>query len=120
MSNITVFVNHVGQTILAEVLSEDKNTLKAKNPAVLFVQPNQANQLQVQLIPVFFREFVKQDKRKEGVVLNYNKDSIVTSEIELDEKIVEQYERIFSNSPAPAAAPAGKSEKTPVIKLFDD
>jgi len=120
MSNITVFVNHVGQTILTEVLSEDKNTLKAKNPAVLFVQPNQANQLQVQLIPVFFREFVKQDKRKDGVVFTYNKDSIVTSEIELDEKIVEQYERIFSNAPAPASTASNKAEKSPVIKLFDD
>lgn len=117
MSNITVFINHVGQTILAELISEDKNTLKVKNPAVLFVQPNQNGQLQVQLIPVFFREFVEQSKRADGVVFNFNKDTIVTSEVALDAKIGEQYERIFSATPAPAAS---KAEKSPVIKLFDD
>ena len=58
MSNITVFINHVGQTILGEVKSEDSNALTVKNPAVLHVSPNQTGQLTVQLIPLFFNQII--------------------------------------------------------------
>ncbi|NBO99111.1 MAG: hypothetical protein EBU90_03155 [Proteobacteria bacterium] len=119
MSDITVFINHVGQTILAEVVSDKGDALKVKNPAVLHVTPNQSGQLQVQLIPLFFREFIDSAKRSEGAVFSFNKDRIVTSEVELEPKICEQYTRIFSATPAPAET--GKSGKgSPVIKLFDD
>jgi len=118
MSDINVFINHVGQTILAENVEEDKNVLKVKNPAILHVVPNQTGQLQVQLIPLFFREFIDNSDRNNGAVFNFNKSSVVTSEIKLEPKIKEQYERIF----APVAPSATKNEGkgSPVIKLFDD
>ncbi|NBW56618.1 hypothetical protein EBR43_02300 [bacterium] len=117
MSNINVFINHVGQTILAEVLEDSSKGLKVKNPAVLHVQPNQQGQLQVQLIPLFFREFIETAKRNEGAVFTFNKGSVVTSDVSLDSKIVEQYNRIFSAIPAVSE---NKSKEAPVIKLFDD
>ena len=117
MSNITVFVNHVGQTILAEEVAVEGKILKAKNPAVLHVQPNQQGQLQVQLIPLFFREFIETAKRNDGAVFNFNKDNIVSSDVSLDSKIVEQYNRIFSAIPATSET---KGKEAPVIKLFDD
>jgi len=118
MSDINVFINHVGQTILAEVVSDDKTTLKAKNPAILHVVPNQTGQLQVQLIPLFFREFIDNSVRNDGAVFNFNKSSIVASEIQLEPKIKEQYERIFS--PAVPTATKSDAKGSPVIKLFDD
>lgn len=117
MSDINVFINHVGQTILAESVGDDKTSLKVKNPAILHVVPNQTGQLQVQLIPLFFREFIDSDVRNDGAVFNFNKSTVVTSEIKLEPKIKEQYERIF----APAtAAPKSDAKGSPVIKLFDD
>lgn len=117
MSNINVFINHVGQTLLAEVVEQDSKVLKAKNPAVLHVQPNQQGQLQVQLIPLFFREFIDTAKRNDGAVFTFAKDSVVTSDVNLDSKIVEQYNRIFSAIPATTES---KAKSSPVIKLFDD
>lgn len=119
MSDITVFINHVGQTILAEPVSDKGDTFKVKNPAILHVTPNQSGQLQVQLIPLFFREFIEPSKRTDGAVFAFNKANVVTSEVELEPKIREQYQRIFSA--APVAAETNKSGKgSPVIKLFDD
>ena len=117
MNNITVFINHVGQTVLAEKVSEDAAGLSVKNPAVLHVSPNQSGQLQVQLIPLFFKEFIEEKSRNEGAVFNFSKNSIVTSAVKLDPKIGEQYTRIFA-----AAKPVneGKGKDAPVIKLFDE
>ena len=55
--NIKVFIDHVGHTIVGEVVSSDK-ALEVKNPAVLIAAPNANGQLTVQLVPVFFKEFI--------------------------------------------------------------
>jgi len=111
--NIKVFIDHVGHTIVGEIVSSDKK-LEVKNPAILISAPNNTGQLTVQLVPVFFKEFLKGDKRDAGVVFNYPVDKIVTSEAELDERLLEQYINMFK--------PAQKVEnkETPVIKLFDE
>lgn len=119
MSDIIVFVNHVGQTLLAEKLESKSGSLKVKNPAILHVVPNQGGQLQVQLIPYFFREFIDSADRKNGAVFNFGNDKIVTADIKLDAKLLDQYTRIFSDNPVQSAdATAGTD--SPVIKLFDE
>jgi hypothetical protein len=111
--NIKVFIDHVGHTIIGEVISSE-NKLEVKNPAILISAPNNNGQLTVQLVPVFFKEFLKPEKREDGVVFNYPSDKIVTSEVDLDDRLLEQYINMFT--------PAQKTEnkETPVIKLFDD
>lgn len=113
--NINVFLDHVGHTIVAEVIdSSDKDLLKVKNPVILVSSPNQNGQLTVQLIPVFFKEFVKQDERENGATFIYNKSKIVQSEVSLDERLLEQYVNMF--------LPPQKveSKEAPTIKLFDE
>lgn len=117
MSKHVAFINHVGQTIISELVSDDKNNLKVKNPAILHVQPSQTGQLQVQLVPYLFREFIKADKRNDGVIINFPKDRIIVAEIELDDKLVDQYLRIFQPI-VQAAAPS--PSKPQVVKLFDE
>lgn len=119
MSKHVAFVNHVGQTLISELISDDKNGLKVKNPAILHVQPSQTGQLQVQLVPYIFREFVKADKRNDGVVINFSKDKVVVVEIELDEKLLDQYARIFQPI-VPQSASAPSPGKPQVVKLFDE
>jgi hypothetical protein len=119
MSNIIVFVNHVGQTLIAEQLQETKDNLKIKNPAILHVVPNQTGQLQVQLIPYFFKEFIEPKARKEGAIFNFDKSKVVSSEIKLEPKLAEQYNRIFSDTPV-ANATSQQGGEASVIKLFDE
>ena len=116
MSQVIVFINHVGQTVIAEEVSSTEDKLEVKNPSILHVTPNQTGQLQVQLIPLFFREFL--DDKTGGAVFTFNRSNIVTSSVKLDGKIAEQYSRIFSNAPGPVNSNKGPNAE--VIKLFDD
>lgn len=123
---VSTFVDHIGRVILGEIVSDTKDTLKVKNPAIVHIgQQPQTGQLQVQTIPFFFKEFIDQKSQKDGSVWSFNKENVVVGEVDLDERLVEQYERIFSNNPlpVPAANTGAKSSgttKAEVIKLFDD
>lgn len=116
MSNVNVFINHVGQTILAEKGEASGDSLVLKNPAVLHVTPNSTGQLQVQLIPYFFREFLDPSARNDGIKFTFNRNQIVESDAKLEPKITDQYTRLFSVVPAKPST----TKDTGVIKLFDE
>jgi len=120
MNNINAFVDSVGRVIVGEVLDNTDENLKVKEPAVVNVQVNQeSGQISVQLLPFIFREFIKTDAREKGVVWNFPKKTVVTSEnLELEDTIKQQYKNIFTQ---PVATPEGqKTEEPEVVKLFDD
>ena len=111
--NTKVFIDHVGHTIVGEILSSE-GKLKVKNPAILIASPNNNGQLTVQLVPVFFKEFVNITVRDEGVVFNYDLGKIVMSEVDLDERLLEQYVNMFKPTQRV------ESKEAPTIKLFDE
>jgi hypothetical protein len=119
-NKIVVFFDTVGRTILGEKL-EDKTTdkvLSIKNPAVVHIMPNQqTGQLQLQILPLFFKEFLAD--KDTGTVWNYNRENITEAvDVTFDFKLEAQYRQIFASGPAPAPQqPQGQSE---VIKLFDE
>lgn len=119
-NKIVVFFDTVGRTILGEKL-EDKTTdkvLAIKNPAVVHIMPNQqTGQLQLQILPLFFKEFLAD--KDSGTVWNYNRANITEAvDVTFDFKLEAQYRQIFANMPAPAPQqPQGSPE---VIRLFDE
>ena len=115
--NIVTFIDHIGRTILAELISSDEKFLTVKNPAIIHVQPTQQGQLNVQTIPLFFREFVGEKAKNERTVWKFNLNNIVIGvDIDNDPRLVDQYNKLFIA--APAVTPAAQGEKT--IKLFDE
>lgn len=106
-----------GRAILAEELKSNDKILTVKNPAMINVNQSQQNgQMQVQIIPLFFTEFVDPAVRHEGTSWTYQKSSIVIGEsIKIESRLLDQYTRIFTVTP-PASEAAGES----VIKLFDE
>lgn len=124
--NITTFVDQIGRVIIGETVEDTKDKLKVKNPAIIHIGQNpQTGQLQVQTIPYFFREFIAQSKQKEGSTWTFLKNNIVVGETEIDERLIEQYDRLSSATVTPAPVPATatgtqKPNKAEVIKLFDD
>ena len=119
-NKIVVFFDAVGRTILGEKL-EDKTTkdiLAIKNPAVVHIMPNQqTGQLQLQILPLFFKEFLAE--KDAGTIWNYTRANITeASDVTFDFKLEAQYRQIFANVPAPAPQqPQGSPE---VIRLFDE
>lgn len=115
-NNLVTFIDHIGRTILAEQVSSDKTTLTVKNPAIIHVQPTQQGQLNVQTIPLYFREFVGPKSKEAGTVWKFNLANIVLGEdIDNDTRLVDQYHKLFA---APVVSSTQQNEK--VIKLFDE
>jgi hypothetical protein len=115
-TNLTTFIDSIGRTILAEKLEDVDNgaAFLAKNPAIIHVQPTPQGQLNVQTIPLYFREFVSDKNKEEGTIWKYSYANVVLgTNIENDGRLIEQYGKLFSDVPAPTAQPD-------VIKLFDE
>jgi len=120
-NKIVVFFDSVGRTILGEKL-EDKTTkdiLSIKNPAVVHIMPNQqTGQLQLQILPLFFKEFLAD--KDTGTVWNYLRANITEAvDVTFDFKLEAQYRQIFSPTPA-APAPQQPQGSPEVVKLFDE
>lgn len=114
MSQIKTIIDHIGRTVIGTEVSQDDKTITLNNPVIIHVQPNPQNgQLQVQSFPYIFMEFLTPESRNKNH-WTFNKSHIVLSEVELESKIIAQYNNI--NSPQ-ISAPQGEPE---VIKLFED
>ena len=120
-NSIVTFVDHIGRTIIGgnEGDTDKGAAFLVKNPAIIHVQPTQTGQLNVQTIPMFFREFLGEKSREAGTVWKFNYSNVVIGvSVENDERIITQYERLFSNTPSSEPKQEQKDER--VIKLFDE
>ena len=109
---LTAFLDNIGRTIIGRVSKEDDSTLTVENPALVHIQPNpQTNQLQLQILPLFFKEF--QEDRSKSSHWSYKKTNITLGEgIDFAGQFIAQYEQLFA-PPLPPGEP-----KT--VKLFDE
>jgi hypothetical protein len=113
---VITFIDGIGRTLIGEELELTSTSLKLKNPAMINVAQAQNGQLQVQLIPLFFSEFIEESKRSEGSVWTYNTANIVLGEVSVDTRLLEQYTRVVTVT----APTQPQSTDQPVIKLFDE
>ena len=118
--NIITFIDHIGRTIFGELSpqpNDDVNGLiTVKNPAILHTQPTQDGRLNVQTIPLYFREFISEKNKVEGTLWQFHKQSIIVGiNVENDQRLLTQYEALFAHTPT-AVAPTTEPK---VVKLFD-
>jgi hypothetical protein len=127
--NLVVLVDSIGRTVIG--LENAKESTKAHlalvEPAVVFVQPNPDNgQIQVQVIPFFFKELMKGGADSEKVTWLFDRKNVtLNTGLDVDEKLSSQYDRIVNPSSIVAPDTGGivtpKDAKDPeVVKLFDD
>lgn len=123
--NLTTFLDSLGRTIIGDLVADKttKTHLAVKNPVIVHIVPvGQTGQMTVQLLPVFFKEFLA-DKTEDTVWL-YNKQLITESDnVVFDFKLTAQYQQMFSNSNI--IVPPGAGEITAAgdgdaTKLFDE
>jgi hypothetical protein len=127
---LKVIVDAAGRTIVGEYESESKTEVVLRNPATLFIQPNQqTGQLAVQLIPFFFREFVEEAKRPTGLAWTFHKQAIASSEqFDLDARLYDQYEKMMTKeaNTNPPAIEDGEivggtaASRAKEVKMFDE
>lgn len=114
--NIITFIDPIGRNIIGEQVSQSDSVLTVKNPAMINVAQAQNGQLQVQLIPLFFAEFIDETARTGGSSWKFNLQSLVVGDVKIDARLVEQYTKVFN--PSVASQPEGEGES--VVKLFDE
>jgi hypothetical protein len=111
-----IFIDQIGRTIIGEEQSREGGRLQVKNPCMINVNQLQNGQLQVQLFPLFFPEFLSDSSRSSGSVFDFNLDNLALGVgVEVDGRLLEQYTRICNPPPTPQT-----NEEPPVIKLFDE
>jgi hypothetical protein len=113
--NITTFLDAVGRTVLGEVIEAESNekVLAVKNPAVVAVSQQQTGGLQLQILPLFFKEFLAD--KNEATIWYFNKNTITQSKVVLfDFKLTAQYQQLFGPAPQPS------TPNVDVVKLFDE
>jgi len=117
-NSLIVFIDKTGRTIYGKISGEDDLHLHVDDPAQIYVQPTPQGQLNVQSIPLFFKEFVK----NEGpVTWLFRKDSItINTNLQLDDRLVAQYNNILNRKVAPATEISPPQGEPKVIKLFDE
>lgn len=117
VTNKIVFLDNIGRAICGELVGTTDTTVSVKNPVMVHTLQGDRGQLQVQLIPLFFTEFLSESKRSEGSTWEYLKSSITVGQgVEIDERLGGQYDRIFNPSPI-ITPPQGDGN---VVKLFDE
>lgn len=112
---LTVFLDNIGRTIIGKIVKETEDILSIENPALVHIQANpQTSQLQLQILPLFFKEF--QEVKSDPTVWNYKKNGITLSdEIVFAAQFSAQYEQLFQSLQGPP-----KEEPAKVVKLFDE
>lgn len=115
------FIDNAGRSIFGTTVTDNESILEVENPVMIMVQQQENQQMAVQLYPLFFAEFIKPDsdnKRKSR--FTYAKNSIATSDIEVDPRIIEQYEKVVNPVLIPTGEKPQTSEEPEVVKLFDE
>ena len=119
-TKLIVFFDSVGRTVLGEKIDNEStdDVLAIKNPAVVHIMPNQqTGQLSLQILPLFFKEFLAD--KNEPTVWFYNKKNITLSkDITFDFKLTAQYQQLFTASGPVSQTPP--TQQTEVVKLFDE
>lgn len=115
-SKIVVFLDNIGRIIIGKAVKETAELLSVENPSLVHIQTNPStNQLQLQLLPLFFREFLV-DKDK-PTVWNFKQANItISNEMDLNPQFLAQYQQTFG----PLNQPQPQQPKPEVVKLFDD
>lgn len=114
---IVVILDSVNRTIAGDFESETVTTLTIKNPVIINAMPKQNGQMGLQLIPVFFREVLKD--KNQACLFTYPKDKIVQTNIEkMEDQIEVEYRALFKEVPEIPYVESESEEK--VVDLFGE
>ena len=112
---LVIFNDGIGRTCFGEVLEETDEVIRVTNPAMIMVSPNESGQMKVDVIPLFFAEFIDADKEGEKrSVFSFNRNNISVVDVKLTERILEHYFTKIN------IKETEETDTTPEIKLFED
>lgn len=112
---LVVFNDGIGRTCFGEVFSRNDNSISVKNPATIMVSPNEANQMKVDVIPLFFAEFIEEKEGERQSIFTFNTNNITIIDVNITERIKEHYYTKINVKPV-----QGADAEVSEVKLFED
>ena len=111
---IVTFNDTIGRTCFGELIEETETTVVLNTPASIMVTPTQDGQMKVDVIPLFFAEFIEPDSSgSKATTFTFNKNSITVIDVNITEKILDHYFTKINVKELPATDGAAD------IKLFE-
>lgn len=112
---IVIFNDNIGRTCFGELSEETDSSYKLINPAMIMVSPNESGQMKVDVIPLFFSEFIEEgeDGTKQSV-FEFNKANVTKIDVKVTQRILEHYFTKINIKQSEVTA------EEPEVKLFDE
>jgi len=111
--DIVTYVDSIGRTCFGELIEKTDTSLKVKAPAMIMVTPNDAANMKVDVMPLFFTEF---SEKGEQPVFEYQNSQYIFVDVKISEKILQHYTAKINTTAEPNPEPAAEDKVT----LFED
>jgi len=117
--DIITYIDSIGRTCFGELVEQTDSLLRVKAPAMIMVTPNDAANMKVDVMPLFFTEF----SSGEAPIFKYLNTQYTEVEVTISDKILVHYNAKINvkeeANPEPAAAPLS-DENIPEVTLFEE
>ena len=116
--DIITYIDGIGRTCFGELIERTKTEVRVKAPAMIMVTPNDAANMKVDVMPLFFTEF----SEGKTPVFAYKNAQFTEVEVNISAKILEHYHAkintIAEANPEPTVDVL--KEDVPEVTLFED
>ena len=113
--DIITYIDSIGRTCFGELIERTDDHVRVKAPAMIMVTPNDAANMKVDVMPLFFTEF-SSGQHPEFI---YKTLQYIEVNVAISDKILEHYNAKINTTPEENPQPTG-DEEVPEVTLFED
>ena len=116
--DIITYIDSIGRTCFGELEERTDNGIKVKSPAMIMVTPNDAANMKVDVMPLFFTEF----SDGKPPIFSYDNSQFVEVLINISGKLLEHYAAKINTKEEQNPEPVVETlpEEVPEVTLFED
>jgi hypothetical protein len=118
--DVITYIDSIGRTCFGELVEKKESNIRVKAPAMIMVTPNDAQNMKVDVMPLFFTEF----SSGEPPIFNYTNDQYTEVEVIISPKILEHYSNKINVKTIPEPNPEPPvdvlEENVPEVTLFEE
>lgn len=116
--DIITYIDSIGRTCFGELEERTDDSIKVKSPAMIMVTPNDASNMKVDVMPLFFTEFSSGNQP----IFIYKNSQFVEVQVDISGKLLEHYAAKINTvaEPTPEPVVEALAEEVPEVTLFED
>ena len=116
--DVITYIDSIGRTCFGELIEKKESNIRVQSPAMIMVTPNDAANMKVDVMPLFFTEF----SSGKPPIFNYTNNQYTEVEVTISPKILEHYTTKINVVPEPNPEPPVEvlEENVPEVTLFEE